>query len=94
MPFDFADVVLAQGSLMERKDREWCLMIACGADSSFLHGTDTQHLPVGRQAPLDFKDGIRTSDDLLALQVALRELRDSVARRLAEILPPNPPAAD
>lgn len=95
MPFDFNDVVLAEGALMERRDRDWCLMIGCGAGSSFLHGTDTQHLPVGRQDPMDLMVGIRTSDDLLALQLVLRDLRNAVAVRLAQILPPaalQPPA--
>jgi hypothetical protein len=97
MPFDFDDVVLAEGAIMERSDRDWSLMIGCGAGSSFLHGTDTQNLPVGRQSPMDHMVGIRTSDDLLALQVVLRDLRNAVATRLAEILPPaalQPPADD
>lgn len=86
--FNFDDVVLAEGDLLDRKDREWSLLIACGAASSVRHGTSTQKLPIGREAPMDAKAGIRTSDDLLALAEVVDELRVQIAERLNKILPP------
>ncbi|MES1242240.1 MAG: hypothetical protein ABUT39_11525 [Acidobacteriota bacterium] len=89
--FNFDDVVLAEAGIQEREDRDWCVVVAC-AQSSFRHGSDTQRTPVGRQGNNDFHVGIRTTDDLIALQLALVELRNSVAERLAQLL--SEPAAE
>lgn len=83
--FNFADVVLAQGGIEARPDRQWALMIACGAQSSIRHGTITQPAPIGRISPLDLQVGIRTSDDLLALAEVIEELRTMIATKVNEI---------
>lgn len=83
--FNFDDVVLAEAENQNREDRDWCVVIAC-AQSSFRHGSDTQMTPVGRQSNNDFHVGVRTTDDLIALQLALVELRNSVAGRLDQLL--------
>lgn len=87
MPFNFDDVVLAQGEIQDRDDREWCLMIGCAAASSARHGTSTQRNDLGRKAPQDFQAGIRTTDDLFALQEVLEILGAMVSQKLDELIP-------
>ena len=79
--FNFDDVVLAKGDIQDRSDRQWALVIGCGAQSSFSHGTSTQQ-SIARLEPLDVQSGIRTSDDLLALQGVIDELAILIAEQL------------